>query len=489
MKMCEDIYRIGTYTSKCVLPNGQVLKKAVRKEYRSLTDEERERYHNAVRTIKRNGEYDKLSMIHTQCSTSPAAHGGPGFLGWHREFIKRYEIALRTVDHTVALPYWDSTIEERLHHKQDSTLWSKELMGEADSDGYMQQYVEAWLKWRESTGTFCDRRCSRVLEGKIYRRDVRPTLMYGSECLPLSRAHERMLNTMEMRMLRWACGFTRRDKVPNEDIRTIMQTAPIQLKLRAQRLRWYGHVMRRPSLCPTRQAMEMDVACKRSRGAPKKRWKDAVRKDMEEAGVTKDDTQDRHMARITASTNDPLFWMHHAFVDLIWENWRKKHQNVQERETQYPYDDSTCSSQAHFMNSTMVPWHGKRNIDGLSNKYTDFLYEYAPRPTCDFVNTNRCNSKYMRIAATMEHAVEVSALLTAVSSQPFMLEKTSVVETCSHTTHSRRHGAMKDYCRVACASVSRSHIVLAYSTWSVDGADEIVDHSVAATPPRRVRKY
>ncbi|EPB75538.1 hypothetical protein ANCCEY_05360 [Ancylostoma ceylanicum] len=126
----------GTFTSKCLLPNGEELKKAVRKEYRSLTDEERERYHKAVRTIKQNGEYDKLSMIHTRSTTSPAAHGGPGFLGWHREFIKRYEIALRRVDHKVALPYWDSTIEERLHHKQDSTLWSKELMGEADSDGY-----------------------------------------------------------------------------------------------------------------------------------------------------------------------------------------------------------------------------------------------------------------------------------------------------------------------------------------------------------------
>ncbi|EPB74439.1 hypothetical protein ANCCEY_06449 [Ancylostoma ceylanicum] len=114
----------------------------------------------------------------------------------------------------------------------------------------------------------------------------------GSECLPLSRAHERMLNTVEMRMLRWACGLTRRDKVPYDDIRTIMQTAPIQLKLRAQRLRWYGHVMRRPSQYPTRQAMEMDVAGKRPLGAPKKRWKDAIRKDMEEVGVTNDDTRD-----------------------------------------------------------------------------------------------------------------------------------------------------------------------------------------------------
>ncbi|VDP27715.1 unnamed protein product [Heligmosomoides polygyrus] len=42
-------------------------------------------------------------------------------------------------------------------------------------------------------------------------------------------------------MLRWACGWTRRDRVRNEDVRAVMKTAPIQLKMREQRLRWCGH--------------------------------------------------------------------------------------------------------------------------------------------------------------------------------------------------------------------------------------------------------
>lgn len=28
------------------------------------------------------------------------------------------------------------------------------------------------------------------------------------------------------------------------------------------------------------------------------------------------------MFQPTTSTNDPIFWNHHSFVDLIWENWR-----------------------------------------------------------------------------------------------------------------------------------------------------------------------
>ncbi|EYC21597.1 hypothetical protein Y032_0019g3919 [Ancylostoma ceylanicum] len=113
-------------------------------------------------------------------------------------------------------------------------------------------------------------------------------------------------NTAEMRMLRWACGLTQRDKVRNEDIRALMQTAPIQQKLRAQRLRWFGHVMGRSPLHPIRQAMDMEVTGKRPGGAPKKRWKDTLSKDMRELGITKDDTQDRDLRRRRTKTADPV---------------------------------------------------------------------------------------------------------------------------------------------------------------------------------------
>ncbi|KIH54022.1 hypothetical protein ANCDUO_15833, partial [Ancylostoma duodenale] len=45
-------------------------------------------------------------------------------------------------------------------------------------------------------------------------------LLHCWECWPVSNAHERMLNTAEMCMLKWACGLTRRDKV-NEGLVSI----------------------------------------------------------------------------------------------------------------------------------------------------------------------------------------------------------------------------------------------------------------------------
>ena len=45
------------------------------------------------------------------------------------------EIALRQVDPDVALPYWDSTLDQNLPDARDSVLWSSDFFGDSDSAG------------------------------------------------------------------------------------------------------------------------------------------------------------------------------------------------------------------------------------------------------------------------------------------------------------------------------------------------------------------
>ena len=48
----------------CYINGGVPLHPALRREYRTLSDDERQRFHNAVRQLKFNGEYDRFSMQH-----------------------------------------------------------------------------------------------------------------------------------------------------------------------------------------------------------------------------------------------------------------------------------------------------------------------------------------------------------------------------------------------------------------------------------------
>lgn len=54
----------------------------------------------------------------------PPVHSSPAFLPWHREFLRRFENDLRSIDPSVSLPYWDPTTS-------DSTraVFSNDLIG------------------------------------------------------------------------------------------------------------------------------------------------------------------------------------------------------------------------------------------------------------------------------------------------------------------------------------------------------------------------
>jgi hypothetical protein len=82
-------------------------------------------------------------------------------------------------------------------------------------------------------------------------------------------------------MLRWICGHTKRDRVRNDDIRDRLRVAPIEEKLVQHRLRWFGHVQRRPLETPVCSGiLSQDSNVKRDRGRPKLTWVEAIKGDL-----------------------------------------------------------------------------------------------------------------------------------------------------------------------------------------------------------------
>ncbi|KAF5936300.1 hypothetical protein HYC85_027429 [Camellia sinensis] len=72
-------------------------------------------------------------------------------------------------------------------------------------------------------------------------------MLYGTECWATKKQHVDKMSVAEMRMLRWMCGKTRQDMIRNECIWEWVGVAPIEDKLRENRLRWFGHIQRRPT--------------------------------------------------------------------------------------------------------------------------------------------------------------------------------------------------------------------------------------------------
>jgi hypothetical protein len=111
------------------------------------------------------------------------------------------------------------------------------LQKDGDIDEDLSHKIKAGLlKWRQASGVLCDPRVPLKLKGKLYRTAIRPTMLYGVECWPTKRRYVQQLSVDEMRMLRWICGNTKRDRVWNDDIRERLGVTPVE-KLVQHRLR------------------------------------------------------------------------------------------------------------------------------------------------------------------------------------------------------------------------------------------------------------
>jgi cysteine-rich repeat protein len=82
----------------------------VRKDYRDMSQAEKDLYIEAVNALKTSGVYDKLVQTHAELGNKAYAHGTSGFLPWHRKYLMEYENALRGQSakyNCVTVPYWD----------------------------------------------------------------------------------------------------------------------------------------------------------------------------------------------------------------------------------------------------------------------------------------------------------------------------------------------------------------------------------------------
>ncbi|MFI7295628.1 tyrosinase family protein [Streptomyces sp. NPDC050121] len=238
-----------------------------RKDVSTLTGAERRRFVKALLEIKRRGEYDEFVRMHIEHYVSDGegglrtAHMAPSFLPWHRRFLLELEKALRRVDSSVTVPYWDWTRDR----SKTSAPWTEDLLG---GDGRRSDRQVTTGPFAYSAGNWTIK--EGVTDGEFLTRD-------------LGRARD-----------------------------------PIEL--------------------PTKSELEWALKDPVYDVAP---WGSTVtqgfRNKLEGWGTGRGSVAWRNHNRVHrwvggamlggASVNDPVFWLHHAFVDLVWTRWQQRHRD------------------------------------------------------------------------------------------------------------------------------------------------------------------
>ena len=78
-------------------------------------------------------------------------------------------------------------------------------------------------------------------------------------------------------------------------MRLFVGVVPIEEKMRETRLRWFGHVRRRPIDALVRRVDEIEqIVRKRGRGEPKKTLEETLKFDMQCMGLNENMTKDRN---------------------------------------------------------------------------------------------------------------------------------------------------------------------------------------------------
>jgi len=129
---------------------------------------------------------------------------------------------------------------------------------------------------------------SRTTKMRIYNAAVLSVLLYGAETWPLTGTLSSRLDGFDSRALRSILGIHWRDLVSDKTVRALAGQPPASSLASRRRVRWYGHVLRLSPHHPSRAILDFDPGSfgwKRPWGAPRTRWFDVIKRDLDKLGL------------------------------------------------------------------------------------------------------------------------------------------------------------------------------------------------------------
>ncbi|CCF17084.1 tyrosinase [Brevibacillus laterosporus GI-9] len=299
----------------------------------------------ALLSLKKNGRYDEYVHWHhavmkpTVLPYEPndaeyrnGAHRGPAFLPWHREFLMQVEDDLQKIDQSITIPYWDWTEDASLPDPSKAPVWGDDFMGGngVESDG-----------WRVGSGPFA----------------------YKNGNWPIPEDHDGPALTR--RFSSWSENFN----LPTKDDLDLallgeiyydtppFNPSPFTIGFRNRLEGWV--------------TMRADNRVKTSGTQLHNRVHLWVGGRWIENGQMKFGS----MVHMT-SPNDPIFFLHHCFVDKVWADWQNRQmQNNPDASPHYAPEKE--GPLGHNIDDKLKPWTRKIR-DVLDISKLGYSYEQPP---------------------------------------------------------------------------------------------------------------
>ena len=119
---------------------------------------------------------------------------------------------------------------------------------------------------------------------QIYKTLIRPVVTYGSETWTPTKSDKNLLRIFEREILRKVKGPIQEGDIwgirDNEELNKSINVKDIVKFIKAQRIRWLGHIKRMEVGEMPRKMMEGRLFIGRRRGRPRLRWMDDVIADL-----------------------------------------------------------------------------------------------------------------------------------------------------------------------------------------------------------------
>ena len=86
------------------------------------------------------------------------------------------------------------------------------------------------------SGVPCDKKLLERVKCEMYKSVVRPAMLYGMKMVTVTKRQVGKVEVVELKMMRWSLGVTRKDKTRGKYVRWTAKIAKLEDKLRNAKL-------------------------------------------------------------------------------------------------------------------------------------------------------------------------------------------------------------------------------------------------------------